>query len=157
MGFYGKAEKPSFHHSFRSVERRTQFVSEWFASIEQTDARKAERKANRKAFRHTLKVGDVLRSSWGYDQTNIDYYEVTALVGEHMIEAREIGAESSETGFMQGKCVPTPGNYTGPAKRYRPTEGNAVKVRSFAWARPVAYREVAGARVYSTDHWTAYA
>mgnify|MGYP001588521021 CR=1 FL=1 len=29
-----------------------------------------------------LAVGDVLRSSWGYDQSNIDYYEVVALKGK---------------------------------------------------------------------------
>ena len=33
------------------------------------------------AERDGLKVGDVLRSSWGYDQTNVDYYEVVELVG----------------------------------------------------------------------------
>ena len=121
------------------------------------EAGKAARREQRKAFRHTLKVGDVLRSSWGYDQTNIDYYEVTALIGEHIIKARPIATESVETEWLQGKCVPVPNNFTGPAKRYRPTEGNAVKVRSFAWAHPVEYREIAGARVYSTDHWTAYA
>jgi hypothetical protein len=26
---------------------------------------------------HTLKVGDVLSSSWGYEQTNVTFYQVT--------------------------------------------------------------------------------
>ena len=37
--------------------------------------------AKAKAFAHTIKVGDIFYSSWGYDQTNIDFYKVTKLVG----------------------------------------------------------------------------
>ena len=33
-----------------------------------------------------MKVGDFLYSSWGYDQTNIDFYKVVGLVGKTMVE-----------------------------------------------------------------------
>ena len=33
-----------------------------------------------------LKVGDYLYESWGYDQTNIDFYKVTELVGKSSVK-----------------------------------------------------------------------
>lgn len=158
LGFFGKANKPAFNYSFRSYEAAQKHVAQWLKDCDSIQENKAERKAKRAAFRHTLKVGDILRSSWGYDQTNIDYYQITKLIGEHMVEARMIGGESESTAWLQGKCVPMPDKFIGPPKRYRPTEGNAIKAREWgAWARPVGFQTIAGAKVYGTDHWTAYA
>ena len=33
------------------------------------------------AFRESLRVGDILYSSWGWEQTNIDFYQVIAIRG----------------------------------------------------------------------------
>ena len=38
-----------------------------------------------------VKIGDIFYSSWGYDQTNIDFYQVIAKT-EKMVTARRIGA-----------------------------------------------------------------
>jgi len=37
-----------------------------------------------------LKVGDVLEASWGYDQTNVDFFQVVALRGKTQCVIREI-------------------------------------------------------------------
>ena len=37
-----------------------------------------------------IHVGDMFSCSWGYDQTNVDYYQVTALKGAHTIIVREL-------------------------------------------------------------------
>lgn len=39
------------------------------------------------------KVGDILIASWGYDQTNVDYYQVVALVGTSSVRIRKIQSE----------------------------------------------------------------
>lgn len=44
----------------------------------------------------TPKVGDILDSSWGYDQTNIDFYQVVKTT-EHSVWLRSIGAEFDES------------------------------------------------------------
>ncbi len=122
-------------------------------------ARSAE-KAEARAKPHDLQVGDVLRSSWGYDQTNIDYYEVTRLVGSQMVEYREIACQSQETASMQGDSVPAPGRYVGEAKRARVSDygkRDSIKVSSCANAYKVHPRIIGGIKVFNTDHWTAYA
>ena len=37
-----------------------------------------------------VKVGDIFSSSWGYDQTNVDFFQVIALVGESSVRVREV-------------------------------------------------------------------
>ena len=102
-----------------------------------------------------LKVGDILYSSWGYDQTNIDFYEVTkgGRAGQ-MIELRELKTSSTpERGFMTADKVPvfgegrfaepSPnviGDTTGvPFKRKLRTGyqgAPSVKIESYAYASP---------------------
>lgn len=157
VGFVGKAGKPAFNFRFRSDERRAAYIAEFIKAQRERAERTAKRRKERNEFQHTLKVGDVLRHSWGYEQTNIDYFEVVAVIGK-MVDIRPIAyGASEETAWMQGKCIPAPGQYTGPAMRKRVQEGNAVKIHSWgSYAHPVTPRVIAGAKVYSADHWTAY-
>ena len=37
-----------------------------------------------------VKVGDIFKSSWGYDDTNTDFFQVIALVGEQSVRVREV-------------------------------------------------------------------
>lgn len=159
MGFAGKAQKPTFHYTFKTEERRAQFVSQWIKEQQEAADRKAQRKAEKRAFVHTLKVGDVLRSSWGYDQTNIDFYQVTALIGKNMVEVREICQEATETGYMCGQCVPVPGQFTDkPAMRKRVQEGNRVRMASYRCASPYEMKEIApGVKVGNASYWSSYA
>ena len=41
-----------------------------------------------------IKEGDIFYSSWGYDQTNIDYYKVTKLIGKASVELVPIESRS---------------------------------------------------------------
>ena len=158
IGFAGKAQTPSFHYSFRTPERRAQHIAEWITGLQASADYKAKRKAEKKAFKHSLKVGDILRTSWGYDQTNIEYFEVTRLIGETMVEVREIGQERETTAWEQGECVPSPGQYIGKPRRHRVLEGNILDIHGgFGYARLVPAHEIAGAKVYPSAHWTSYA
>jgi hypothetical protein len=49
------------------------------------------------ATNHDIKAGDIFYSSWGYDQTNVDYYIVTRVVGRCSVELQEIGTAKVET------------------------------------------------------------
>lgn len=157
VGFFGKASAPSFNYSFRSPEKRAKYVAEWFDSMAAVEASRAKRKAERYAFRHTLKVGDILSSSWGYDQTNTEFWQVTALIGDVMVELREIAQEREDTGYLCGRCTPVPGSFIGKPLRKRVQEGNNVRVHSCALAHPVTTHEVAGVKVADSHYWSSYA
>jgi len=160
IAYHGKAMKSDWHFIFRSEEARTARSNEHFDNIAGHAKSMTERKEKRKAYKHTLQIGDVLKASWGYDQTNIDYWEVTAIVSAHMVEVREIGSISHDTGWQRGECVPAPGRYIGAPERKRVLEGNCLKFKSYKYAYPVEKQTipgVPGVAIYPTAHWTAYA
>lgn len=157
VAFHGKAQKPDWHFRFPSAERRDKHIADYLAGRRATAAYKEKRKAEYKAAGRGLEVGDILRQSWGYDQTNINYFEVTALIGSAMVEIREIGAERVETGYMQGQSVPLPGHYIGEPKR-KVAKNGSVKIFDWgSWASKMEYQTLAGVRVYGASRWTAYA
>jgi len=85
-----------------------------------------------------VNVGDILVSSWGYDQTNIDFYEVVAKTAK-MIAIREVEKKFvGPRGGPSEKVMPVPGRYTGRVLKKKPRAawngGVSVKINSFASA-----------------------
>lgn len=162
IAYAGKRTKHDGHYTMRDRAQALQWAAEYLGKRQASAQRQAEQRAEKAAKRaagHKLQVGDVLRSSWGYDQTNIDYYEVTRLVGKRMVEIRKIGAESAGDGYMTGDCVPRPGHYTGEPMRKMVSDydGKSVRIASYASANKIEPRDVGGVKVWPVDHWTAYA
>lgn len=160
IAFAGKRNKPDWHFKFASIERLERKIDETIAGLRSHLQRVAERRVARNA-PHDVKVGDVFRCSWGYDQTNIDYYQVTNLIGAAFVEVRKIAAMAEETGYLQGDCVPAVGDFIGEPMRKKVSVYNgepSIRIYDFASARrmkPVAH--VAGKALYGASHWTAYA
>ncbi len=128
MAFHGRAQKPDWHFRFKTEEALA-LKCQWFIARRLNHVRyQAKRRAETNKAR-ALKAGDILSSSWGYDQTNVDFFQVTALVGKTMVEVRPISKESvTETGYMQGKCTAAKDQFTGDATRHRVTDGTRVKI-----------------------------
>jgi hypothetical protein len=136
IGFHGKAQKPDFHHRFRDAARRSEHIAGYLEGRKSYAVSVAERKSKRSA-PHTLKVGDVLVSSWGYDQTNIDYYQVTRVPGTATVEIRQIAKSSSgENGFMTADCTAARDNFIGEPMVKRANSENSVRIASYAHAHP---------------------
>lgn len=153
--YAGKANNPTGNYTFRTQSRAAEWIAAQFDAQQRREAVRAARKAERKAFRHTLKVGDVLRSSWGYDQTNIDFYQVVEVRGADVM-VRELAQQSQETMSMQGECVPHIDNFVGPATRHRVLQNNCIKSRRCAYAYLHEPQVIGGAKVFAPSHWTAY-
>jgi hypothetical protein len=75
IAYHGRAEKQDWWHSFKDEARREAYVRSFFAGRQAIEQRARDRRAERSAFRHGYKVGDLFRAMWGYDQTNIDLYD----------------------------------------------------------------------------------
>lgn len=162
--FVGRAINPTWHYRFKDGQQRINEVTRTFKNV----AERAEYKAARKAkaaeaqANHGVKVGDVFRSSWGYDQTNVDYYQVVA-IGNKTATFCKIAQLAESNGYLQGDCVPAPNQFIGkPFKKLiqkSSAESSAyIKIYSFANAykiEPVAV--VADKPIYESSHWTAYA
>ena len=70
-------------------EQAREYEPEAFAALADYLARKDGPTQNAEG----VHVGDLFYASWGWEQTNIDYFQVVALKGAHTAVLREIGCE----------------------------------------------------------------
>jgi len=81
--FGGKRAKPDWHYQFRTEERREEKIAEWIENQKRhLDYAKERRKELNKP--HDFEPGQLFCCSWGYDQTNINYYRLEELKGKTM-------------------------------------------------------------------------
>lgn len=89
-GFHGRCQKPAWRYNFgTSQEAMADHIAGYFRDRRNVCRRKAEEKAKG----HPLKVGDILVSTWGYDQTNVNFYRVVKLNGKTMVTLQSIAAK----------------------------------------------------------------
>ena len=117
MCFIGKQSKPAWHYAWRNDAARFDRISDQIKVIEKRQADKAARRAEANK-PHGMEVGQILVSSWGYDQTNVYFYEIVELIGKTMVKLERIGAQratdSGEFGHgMAQHVVPDPEVRTG--------------------------------------------
>lgn len=136
IAFQGKSQKPLWNYRFRNREDRLRRIEQTILGRRASLKGKEERATARKAFRHSLKVGDILYSSWGYDQTNIDFYQVVALKGVSSVAIQKIGKRVAREERGMDYVVAAPGTGTGKVVTKRVSEGNSVRLTSYSSAYP---------------------
>ena len=58
-------------------------------------AKSVKKQLNKKA-QELGSVGDIFKVSWGYEQTNIDYYQYISITGKRSVEIRKIVGDMIE-------------------------------------------------------------
>lgn len=128
--FYGKQAKPVAAYRYRNEAEREQSVAKYFAARVEHDHAMAQRREARKGD-HGLKAGDVLVSSWGYDQTNVDFYKVLRLVGSQSVEIVKVGGKHSSNdggSSMSGRVSADPDKIIGDPMLRRARPGGHVTI-----------------------------
>lgn len=119
IAYTGRKVKRDFFYKFETVEKMEDYCLKWalktakyFDKINE----EKERTKNIVASDH-FKIGDIVFNSWGWEQTNIDYYQVVEITGKK-IKVMELMEEREETGFMSGHSVPKKDNFVKDGKHY---------------------------------------
>lgn len=82
-------------------------------------------------------VGDILYTSWGYDQTNYDFYEIVARRGTSTIDLRKLQCASEDEGWCRHKVTPVKGAFAGDETLTRRiNKHGSAKIESYAWLHP---------------------
>ena len=116
--------KIEFNYRFGTAQRMFDHCVEFLAGIARAEEYKAERKAKRAAEKveavANVKEGDIFVASWGWEQTNVDAYQVVEKKGA-TVTLREIGLESVEgsEGFMSDRVRPAKDIFIGEAFKKR--------------------------------------
>jgi hypothetical protein len=112
---FGSAPKPLGNYIFRTQTDAELWITAALQGIRDKMERAEIEKAEKKQFDATQHwtVGDVVYNSWGYEQTNIDFYQVTR-VSEKCVWIREIAQNSSDNGGPNGgTCFPRRNEFIG--------------------------------------------
>ena len=140
MGFAGKRQKPDFHYRFTTLEKAQAYVAKFFTDVQAAEDYKTEakqRETDRLAkMRDKVKVGDIYYTSWGYDQTNIDFYQVVNRTAA-TVEVVKIGKNCVDSMTGVDMVVPDPNpmvKWGDTIKRKINTTG--FKIASYAYAYP---------------------
>lgn len=86
--YSGKGMHHKNYYRYSSFERMEETIISWVLQMEKRHKAKLEEKQKeaeaRKAFdiNQHFKVGDYVYNSWGYEQTNIEFYKIIALSGK---------------------------------------------------------------------------
>lgn len=141
-----KATKPDANFRFRSAQQREEYIQQWVGRFAQAEALKAERKAEQAAVASAAEPvmsGTLFAHSWGWEQTNVDFYEVVK-ASATMVEIRPIASEevSGTQGFMCATVKPVPGAFIEKSYRLQDAHGN--------------YRQSLRKRVQYTDRGEPY-
>jgi hypothetical protein len=109
VGYRGTAGRNSFNIIVSSREEADKYIAKWFESLEASKKFRSERRAERSK-PHIFKVGDVVYNSWGYDQTNVDFYQVVKVTG-HYVHIKPIKQDTTTTHCNGGHTAPQPGQF----------------------------------------------
>lgn len=86
-----------------------------------------------------VQIGTIFASSWGYDQTNVDFYEVVKVTKASVVVREIAKAQQTADGGWTGYVTPQPGSFVGDPQTRRLKAGwdntPSVKINSYAWAR----------------------
>jgi hypothetical protein len=126
LAFKGKANKPLWHFSFPNKSALDRKVRDTVQSAKSSMEYKQERRKERQQFKHSLKEGDILVSSWGYDQTNVSWFQVVG-VTDKAVKLREIQSR----GMGRDHVIPLPNRFSGPVSIKMVSPGDSVKINSF--------------------------
>lgn len=92
----GRAKKPFVNGIIRNDEELEKYIAARKKDADDDETRKAERKAtkaaNRAKMKEEIKVGTLLCNSWGYEQTNCDFYQVVEKKGSVVMIRPIMGA-----------------------------------------------------------------
>jgi hypothetical protein len=102
-------------------------VEKWF---EMKAARKAEIKAQAEEKRAAVKVGSIFCYSWGWEQTNIDFFQVVEVKGKSTVVVREIARKTvNETGWASDEVVPAVNQFIGEPETVRLNQYGGISRR----------------------------
>ena len=145
--FIGKQDKPVSYYNWPNLEGFQKELDQYASNRKFYFAQKAKQKQERADYKHDYVVGDILSSSWGYDQTNVDFYQVLAVAGK-AVTLREVASKTVRQEHGADYVVAVPGHFTGPPMKRLVQEGGRVKIndseRAYKWDGKPQYETASG-------------
>lgn len=102
ISYRGIGAKPKWAYSFKDELERKKYIDNNIEDIEEFMKAQNEEKIE---YQNKINIGTVLYSSYGYEQTNISFFQVVEKKGI-TIKLRQLNYDLTLTGDMCGKVTP---------------------------------------------------
>ena len=132
--FFGKQAKPVWFLSFKNWDAFLDHARRQTESRKATIKYKQSLRETKKAFVPNVKPGDIFYTSWGWEQTNVEFFQVIEMKGKSSAVFRQIAREMSQDdapSSMSAYAVPVPNDFVGEPFKKRILEGNSIKFASY--------------------------
>jgi len=137
MGYSGGRKNWDFYYLYPNEAQARDKATHYLANLEGTEAFRAERRAYRSGYTTDLQVGNILYSSWGYDQTNVNWYQVVEVKSSRKsVVVREVAGARTEDGFMSGRSIPRRDQFVGEPMLKRVAKGDLLTISDSQTAFP---------------------
>jgi len=131
-----------FHYYFRSTERMFEFCDKHLVDLEAKREYKAKRAVEKKEritmARNSVIVDDIFVSSWGYEQTNVDAFQVVEKKGNASVVLRPIACRAVEgteiSHGMAQNVVPVHNAFIGEETITKRITEYGIKINSYSSA-----------------------
>lgn len=109
--FKNKSAKPISHYRYNTEEQLQSAIDRAIDNVKKSESAKAQRKQKDAIEKEKLisstKVGDIFYTSWGYDQTNVDFYQIVGIPSKSTVEYVSIGSKTvKDTGYCSSIVSP---------------------------------------------------
>ena len=139
VAYKGRSNKPKWHYRFKTPAACTEYVDTYLEDEKRYKREKDEYNANRKVEKkqkaEAVKVDDIFTSSWGYEQTNVDAYQVIKKKGV-TVTLRKIGLKTvpGSEGHDCDRVVPVKDLFLNDKEFKKRLNGDSFKVESYSSA-----------------------
>ena len=136
-------EKQIFGFRFLNEDRRLEYINEDYLNrVKNKEAKekyKSDKKIKNKSDLLNVKVGDIFKDSWGYEQTNVDYFQVVAKPSSSFIVVKKINYEliDETVSNMSAYVKPLINSFKNDEELKFKLNGASFKSSSFSWANKV--------------------
>jgi hypothetical protein len=107
IAYRGTSSKCEWYYQFKTLESLAEKTRLFFEKVDAIKQENISKRQSKKEFKTSLKPNDILYTSWGYDQTNVEFYQVLT-VHNNTITIQEICQEYTPTQSMAGYTLPVP-------------------------------------------------
>jgi len=112
--YRGMSGKAISRYYYISTDHRQVAINGYKEIADRIEKTKADKKKSQSEVKNTYKVDEILYDSWGYGQTNIDFYQITEVLSKS-IKVRAINSKLTdrECGHDQGYLMPIKDSFSG--------------------------------------------
>jgi len=122
MVYKGRQSRAALHYSYDTEEDLARALHGYAEAQARREAAKVTARRAQAAAAHGLTVGDVVAASWGYEQTNVNFFQVVRVVSPRTVEVRAIAATQAaqpDPCAMSGYVVPAADAFLQNAEPFR--------------------------------------